>query len=84
MRFRCEVVVRLKPGLADPQGRAIEGALPALGWVDVSGVRVGRVVEFDVQAPDEAAARARAEDLGRGLLANPVIESFRVEAVSPA
>ncbi|MEP7032522.1 MAG: phosphoribosylformylglycinamidine synthase subunit PurS, partial [Actinomycetota bacterium] len=45
MRFRAQVVVSLKDGLLDPQGKAVEGSLPALGWTNVSDVRVGRYVE---------------------------------------
>lgn len=78
MRYRFEVVVSLKPGLLDPQGKAVEGALPALGWTDVSGVRIGKHVELTVEAPDEEAARARVEEVARRLLANPVIEDHRV------
>ncbi len=80
MRFRFEVVVSLKPGLLDPQGKAVEGALPALGWTNVSGVRVGKHVELTVDAPDEARARAQVEEMARRLLSNPVIEEFRVLA----
>ncbi|HXF36739.1 MAG TPA: phosphoribosylformylglycinamidine synthase subunit PurS [Actinomycetota bacterium] len=80
MRFRFEVVVSLKPGLLDPQGKAVEGALPALGWTNVSGVRVGKHVELTVEAPDEARARAQVEEMARRLLSNPVIEEFRVLA----
>ena len=50
MRFAVEVLVTLKPGLADPQGKAVEGALPALGWTNVSGVRVGKHVRLQVEA----------------------------------
>ena len=78
MRYRFEVVVSLKPGLLDPQGKAVEAALPALGWTDVSGVRVGKHVELTVEAPDEEAARARVEEVARRLLANPVIEDHRI------
>jgi phosphoribosylformylglycinamidine synthase len=80
VRFRFEVVVSLKPGLLDPQGKAVEGALPALGWTNVSGVRVGKHVELTVDAPDEARARAQVEEMARRLLSNPVIEEFRVLA----
>jgi exonuclease SbcC len=51
--FRFEVVVSLKPGLLDPQGKAVEGSLPAMGWTNVRDVRVGKVVELTVDAPDE-------------------------------
>jgi phosphoribosylformylglycinamidine synthase len=78
VRFAFEVLVRLKPGLLDPQGKAVEGSLPALGWTNVSGVRVGKHVELTVDAPDETAARAQVEEMAHRLLSNPVIEEFRI------
>jgi len=78
MKYSFEVLVTLKPGLSDPQGRAVEGSLPALGWTNVSGVRVGKHVKLDVEAADEAAAREQAEEMARRLLSNPVIEDFRI------
>jgi phosphoribosylformylglycinamidine synthase PurS subunit len=77
-RFRLEVVVMLKPGLADPQGKAVEDALPAMGWSGVGGVRVGRHVELTVDAGTEDEARARVEQIAARLLANPVIEEHRI------
>ncbi|HSL12248.1 MAG TPA: phosphoribosylformylglycinamidine synthase subunit PurS [Actinomycetota bacterium] len=77
-RFTFEVLVSLKPGLADPQGKAVESSLPALGWTNVSGVRVGRHVELAVEASSEADARAQVEDMAARLLSNPVIEDFRI------
>jgi phosphoribosylformylglycinamidine synthase PurS subunit len=77
-RFTFEVLVRLKPGLLDPQGKAVEGVLPALGWTNVSDVRVGKHVELVVEASDEDAARAQVEDLSTRLLSNPVIEEFQI------
>ena len=81
MIFRFEVIVRLKDGLLDPQGKAIEDSLPHLGWTNVSSVRVGKHVELSVEAADAAAAKAQAEDIAHRLLANPVIELARVERV---
>ena len=78
MRFAFEVLVTLKPGLADPQGRAVEAALPALGWTNVSGVRVGKHIRFDVEAADEGAARRQVGEMVERLLSNPVIEDARV------
>jgi phosphoribosylformylglycinamidine synthase PurS subunit len=79
--FRFEVIVSLKPSLLDPQGKAVEGSLPAMGWTNVRDVRVGKVVEFTVDAPDEPAARAQAEEMAGRLLSNPVIEDYRLLAV---
>ncbi len=78
MRFGVLVEVRLKPGIADPQGATIERALPALGFSGVDGVRVGKAIRFSVDAADEDAARATASDLCRRFLANPVIEDAEV------
>ena len=77
-RFTFEVLVRLKPGLLDPQGKAVEGALPALGWTNVSDVRVGKHVELVVEAGGEDEARAQVEDMATRLLSNPVIEEFQI------
>jgi phosphoribosylformylglycinamidine synthase len=78
VRFTFEVLVRLKPGLLDPQGKAVEGALPAMGWTNVSGVRVGKHVELTVDAPTEDSARSQVEEMARRLLSNPVIEEAEV------
>jgi phosphoribosylformylglycinamidine synthase len=74
MRFHALVEVRLRPGIADPQGATIERALPALGFEGVEDVRVGKAIRFDIDASDESAARAEIDELCRRLLANPVIE----------
>jgi phosphoribosylformylglycinamidine synthase len=76
------VLVRLKPGLLDPQGKAVEGALPAMGWTNVTAVRVGKHVELTVEAPDEASARTQVEEMARRLLSNPVIEDFQILAAA--
>jgi phosphoribosylformylglycinamidine synthase len=81
VRYAVEVLVTLKPGLADPQGKAVEGALPALGWTNVSGVRVGKHVRLDVEAASERAARAQVEEMAARLLSNPVIEDSRLLSV---
>jgi len=80
MRHRFEVLISLRPGLLDPQGKAVEGALPAMGWTNVSGVRVGKHVELTVDAASQAEARAQVEEMARRLLSNPVIEDFRIVA----
>lgn len=83
MRYAFEVLVSLKPGLADPQGRAVESALSAMGWTGVSGVRVGKHVSLGVEAASEPEARAQVEEMARRLLSNPVIEEFRILASEP-
>jgi phosphoribosylformylglycinamidine synthase len=68
----------LKPGIADPQGQTIERALPALGYQGVTGVRVGKRLELEVDAPNPEDARSKVNEMCERLLANPVIESFEV------
>jgi phosphoribosylformylglycinamidine synthase PurS subunit len=81
MRHRFEVIVSLRPSLLDPQGKAVEGSLPAMGWTNVQDVRVGKVVELTVDARDEAAARTQVEEMATRLLSNPVTEEYRILAV---
>ena len=78
MRFPVLVEVRLRPGIADPQGATIQRALPALGFEGVQDVRVGKSIRFTVEASDEAAARRQVDELCERLLANPVIEDTEV------
>jgi phosphoribosylformylglycinamidine synthase PurS subunit len=68
------VEVRLRPGIADPQGATIERSLPTLGFDGVAGVRVGKAIRFTCDADDEGTARARVEELCKRFLTNPVIE----------
>lgn len=77
--FRFAVNVTPKPGILDPQGRAVEGSLGHLGVEGVSAVRVGRRVELTVEASDEAAARQVVERLAGDLFSNPLIEAFDIE-----
>ena len=77
--MRATVHVFLKPGVLDVQGKAVENALHGLGWKGVENVRVGRVLEFDLSAGDALAAEAEVKAMCDKLLANPVIESYRVE-----
>ena len=78
MSYSARVNVMLKPGIADPQGQTIERALPALGYSGVEDVRVGKLIELNVAASNEAEARTRVEEMCERLLANPVIESYTV------
>ena len=77
--YRFAVNVSPKPGILDPQGRAVEGSLGHLGIEGVSEVRVGRRVELTVEAADVAAARTVVERLASELLSNPLIETYTVE-----
>jgi phosphoribosylformylglycinamidine synthase len=81
VRYVAHVEVSLKPGLLDPQGKAIEGSLPALGWSNVSDVRVGKYVRLVVEATDLEAATAQVGDMSSRLLSNPVIEDAVIREV---
>jgi phosphoribosylformylglycinamidine synthase len=80
--FRFAVNVTPKPGILDPQGRAVEGSLGHLGIDGVSEVRVGRRVELTVEAPSESAARAVVDRLASELLSNPLIEAYAVDVLT--
>ncbi len=77
--MKVRVTVMPKAGVLDPQGKAIGHALDSLGFGGVGEVRAGKVIELELAETDPQAARAAAEDMARRLLANTVIESFRVE-----
>ena len=77
--MRVKVEVFLKPGVLDVQGKAIEGALHGLGFPDVAHVRVGKTISFDLDSPDRAAAELEVKSMCDRLLANTVIESYRIE-----
>ena len=78
---RFAVNVTPKPGILDPQGRAVEGSLDHLGIEGVHAVRVGRRIELSVDAPDATAARVVVERLASELLANPLIEAYAIEEI---
>ena len=80
-QFRLEVRVRPRPGILDPQGKAIHHALNSLGWEGVDDVRVGKAIYLDLAADDADAAIEAAEAMCRKLLANPVTETFEVSLV---
>ncbi len=77
--MKAIVTIMLKNGVLDPQGKAIGQALQNLGFAQVGDVRAGKVIELELAETDAAAAKSAAEDMARKLLANQVIESFRVE-----
>jgi phosphoribosylformylglycinamidine synthase subunit PurS len=79
MSFRVHIRVMPRPGLRDPQGQAVEGALTALGFAGASSVHVGKAIDFQLDAPDASAARERARAMCDKLLANPVIEDYEIE-----
>jgi len=76
---KATVHVFLKPGVLDVQGKAVEAALHGLGWTGVANLRVGRLIAFDLAAADKAQGEAQVKAMCDKLLANPVIEGYRVE-----
>ena len=81
-QYEVRIEVGHRPGILDPQGGVIERALPALGWANVSHVRVGKSIRLAVDAPDEATARAQVDEMCRRVLANPVIEDYTIDVLS--
>ena len=77
--MRVRVLIRPKEGILDPQGQAVERALPALGYEDVSNVHVGRLVELDVDGDGDVEGQVR--EMCERLLANPLIESYEIQAL---
>jgi phosphoribosylformylglycinamidine synthase len=77
--MKARVIVTLKTGVLDPQGKAIEGALKSLGVAGVASVRQGKVFEIELESADAAKAESVLKDAAEKLLANTVIENYRVE-----
>ena len=77
--MKARVHISLKPGVLDPQGKAIGNALKSLGFDRVGEVRQGKLIELELEDTDPAAARARVEEMCKQLLANPVIENYAIE-----
>ena len=77
--MKAQVTVTLKEGVLDPQGKAIEGALASLGFAGVGAVRQGKIFEIDLSEADAAAAKTALASMCERLLANTVIEDYRVD-----
>ena len=77
--MKVRVLVRLKPGILDVQGTSVKRALAGLGFDDVTDLRIGKVIEVDVNAATTAGAWQRADEMCRQLLANPVLEDYTIE-----
>jgi phosphoribosylformylglycinamidine synthase subunit PurS len=78
---QAKVYITLKPGILDPQGKAIQSSLRTLGFQDVGAVRLGKFLEVSLSETDPAKARAELEGMCKKLLANTVIEDYRFELV---
>ena len=79
--MKAVVTIMLKRGVLDPQGKAVEGALHALGFTEAANVRQGKVIEIDLPDGDAAAAKASVSAMCERLLANSVIENYKIELV---
>ena len=79
--MKARVLVRLKPGILDVQGASVKRALAGLGFTEVRDIRIGKVIDLEVDGLDAAAARQRIDEMCARLLANPVIEDFTVESL---
>jgi phosphoribosylformylglycinamidine synthase subunit PurS len=82
--MRIKIFISLKNGVLDPQGKAIERSLHTLGYAEVQGVRMGKYLELDMDAPSRTAAERRIREMCDKLLANPGIEDYRFEIESDA
>ena len=77
--MKARVVVTLKQSVLDPQGQAVTRALGSLGFSEVKDVRLGKIIELEIEGADPAEARKRVEQMCEKLLANTVIEEYRIE-----
>ncbi len=82
--MKARVVVTLKRSVLDPQGQAVGRALASLGFAEVQGVRLGKVIELDLAETDPVRARERLAAMCEKLLANTVIEEYRIESIGDA
>ena len=78
-RMNARVFVTLKSGVLDPQGKAVARSLAGLGYSEVSDVRIGKMMELSLEGSDAANVKARLDEMCRRLLANTVIEDYRIE-----
>lgn len=76
--MKARVIITLKPGVLDPQGKAIEGALSDLGFAGVASARQGKVIDFELSADSKESAHAIVKDMCEALLANTVVERYDI------
>lgn len=81
--MKARIEITLKTGVLDPQGLAVQRALGRLGFKGLNEVRQGKFIEIDLAADNEKDARNKADEMCRKLLANPVIEDYRIDIVTP-
>ena len=81
--YKFSIAIMPRDGILDPQGKAVEAALPQLGASTVHGVRIGRRIELTVEADDPTSARQVVEKLAADFLANPLVERWAIEEAQP-
>jgi phosphoribosylformylglycinamidine synthase len=79
--MKLRVLIRLKPGILDVQGAAVQRALAGLGFGDARDVRVGKLIDIEIDAAAPAAAQQRVDEMCRKLLANTILEDYTIEVV---
>lgn len=84
MQYFCEVYIRPRADILDPQGDAVNRALANLGYSEASEVKVGKYITLRIEAADAAQARQRLDAMCQQLLANPIIEDYRIEVAEAA
>jgi phosphoribosylformylglycinamidine synthase subunit PurS len=81
-KYHARIYVTLRPSVLDPAGTAVQSGLAHMGYADVESVRIGKYIEVNLSAQDEAEAHKQLDQMCDQLLANPVIENYRVEVES--
>lgn len=84
MQYHAKVYVTLRPSVLDPAGAAVESGLGQLGYEGVSGVRIGKYIELNLMATDEAEAKTKVDQMCDQLLTNPVIENYQFDLTAVA
>ena len=84
MQFEAHVDISHLPGVADPQGATVERALPALGYTNVTELKISKSIRLNIEADSPGAAHAQVVEMCERILANPVIESYAITIVEPA
>lgn len=80
--MKAQVTISLKGGILDPQGKAVEHSLHSLGFKSVSGVRIGRYIELELEEESAASAEERVAEMCKKLLGNPVTENYQIRVIA--
>lgn len=82
MKFRAEINVMPHKALLDPQGKAVSSSMKNIGLPEISGVRIGKHIHLEVEADDEASAKAKVDEACKKLLINPITENYEFEVMA--